>query len=148
MSACPTGSSTPAFGKITFPPSVNGKTPTYTLASHSIFSGTVLTDTWDLAECPDTTGLLSHHQFNVASGTAVIYTDMSWDGETQLIYLRLYDPNCQVAGESAPLLDIGAVTFSSLAVTNPAPGTWTVGVYGRINAPYPYTGTFETYNSR
>lgn len=64
---------------------------------------------------------------------------------TDLLYLRLYDPSCQVAGESAGLLDIGAVNHRALLVTNPEAGTWTVAVYGRINLPTAYTGSFETY---
>jgi hypothetical protein len=31
-------------------------------------------------------------------------------------------------------------------VTNPVPGTWTVGVYGRVNVPTNYTGVFQTYD--
>ena len=62
-----------------------------------------------------------------------------------LLYRRFYDPSCQVAGESAGLLDNGAVTHRALLVTNPAAGTWTVAVYGRINGPTDYTGSFATY---
>jgi serine protease AprX len=58
----------------------------------------------------------------------------------------VYDPNCNVAGESAALLDIGAVSHRALAVTSPMPGTWTVGVYGRVNGPTNYTGVFQTHD--
>ena len=133
-------------GKVNFPPSVNGKTPQFTRTSSSPFSGTVLPNTWQIAQCPDTTGLLNHHTFTVGTGVDAIYTQIEWGESSQLIYLRLYDPNCQVAGESAALLDIGAVDHRALVVSAPQPGTWTVGVYGRINAPWPYTGTFETYD--
>lgn len=54
------------------------------------------------------------------------------------------DPNCEFAGTSALLLDIGAV--NALMATNPMPGTWTVGVYGRINTPTAYTGSFEVHD--
>ena len=57
----------------------------------------------------------------------------------------LYDPSCAVAGESAGLLDIGSVNHRAVLVTNPQAGTWTVAVYGRINLPTNYTGSFETY---
>jgi serine protease AprX len=133
-------------GKVNFPPSVNGKTPQFTRTSSSPFSGTVLPNTWQVAQCPDTTGLLNHHTFTVSAGVDAIYTQIEWGESSQLIYLRLYDPSCQVAGESAALLDIGAVDHRALVVSAPQPGTWTVGVYGRINAPWPYTGTFETYD--
>jgi serine protease AprX len=135
-------------GKVHFPPSVNGKTPQFTLLTSSPFSGTALTDTWQLAQCPDTTPgqILQHHQFTVAAGTDVVYTEVSWGDETQLLYLRLYDPSCNVAAESAALLDIGNVSHRALAVTAPAPGTWTVGVYGRVNVPTNYTGVFQTYD--
>jgi serine protease AprX len=135
-------------GKVKFPPVVNGKTPQFTLMSSSPFSGTALTDTWQIAECPDTTPgqLLQHKQFTIGTGVDVVYTEVSWGDETQLLYLRLYDPSCNVAGESAALLDIGNVSHRALAVTSPAPGTWTVGVYGRINVPTNYTGVFQTYD--
>jgi serine protease AprX len=134
-------------GKIRFPPVVNGKTPEFTQTSSTAFSGTVLApNTWALAQCPDTTGLLNHHTFTIGSGVDAIYTQIQWGDPNQLIYLRLYDPQCNVAGESAALLDITSVSHRALVVTAPAAGTWTVGVYGRINGPTPYTGTFETYD--
>jgi serine protease AprX len=133
-------------GKVNFPPSVNGKTPQFTQTSSASFSGTVLPNTWQIAQCPDTTGLLNHHTFTIGAGVDAIYTQLEWGDSTQLLYLRLYDPSCQVAGESAALLDIGNVDHRALVVTAPQPGTWTVGVYGRINALWPYTGTFETYD--
>jgi serine protease AprX len=133
-------------GKVNFPPVVNGKTPQFTRTSYASFSGTALPNTWQIAQCPDTTGLLSHHTFMVGAGVDAIYTQIEWGESSQLLYLRLYDPNCQVAGESAALLDIGAVEHRALFVGTPQPGTWTVGVYGRVNAPWPYTGTFETYD--
>jgi serine protease AprX len=133
-------------GKVKFPPVVTGRTPQFTQTSSAPFAGTVLPNTWQIAQCPDTTGLLNHHAFTVGTGVDALYTQIEWGESSQLIYLRLYDPNCQVAGESAALLDIGAVDHRALVVTAPQPGTWTVGVYGRINAPWPYTGTFETYD--
>jgi hypothetical protein len=105
--------------KVRFPPSVNGKTPQFVQTGSSPFAGTVLSGTWSLAQCPDTTGLLSHHTFTIGTGIDAIYTQIDWGDETQLIYLRLYDPSCAVAG-----------------------------VYGRINAPTSYTGTLETYDKR
>ena len=133
-------------GKTKFRPPTGGKTPTFTQTSAASFEGTVLLpNTWALAECPDTTGLLNHHEFTVTSGTGAIYTEIDWANMTDLLYLRLYDPSCQVAGESAGLLDIGSVNSRALLVTNPVPGTWTVAVYGRINLPTDYTGSFETY---
>ena len=83
------------------------------------------------------------HRHRRAPGA--IYTEIDWASVTDLLYLRLYDPSCQVAGESAGLLDIGAVNHRALLVTSPAAGTWTVAVYGRINLPTDYTGSFETY---
>jgi hypothetical protein len=68
------------------------------------------------------------------------------DDPNQLIYLQLYDPNCQIAGTSAALLDIGAVNHRALFVSGPAAGTWTVGVYGRINIPTQYTGSWAVYD--
>jgi serine protease AprX len=133
-------------GKVRFPPSTGGRSPEFTQTSETAFSGTVvLANTWALAECPDTTGLLNHHEFTVTSGTDAIYTEIDWDLATNLLYLRLYDPDCEVAGESAGLLDIGEVNHRALLVTNPQPGSWTVAVYGRINGPTPYTGLFATY---
>lgn len=132
-------------GKTRFPPDAGAGT-TFSETSSTAFNGTVLLpDTWDLAQCPDTTGLLNHHEFTVTTGTGAIYAEIEWALETNLLYLRLYDPDCQVAGESAGLLDIGAVTQRALLVTSPAAGTWTVAVYGRINGPTDYTGTFATY---
>jgi serine protease AprX len=133
-------------GRIGFPPSVNGRTPQYTLVSSEGFDGIqVLPNTWDLRECPDTTGLLEHHEFEVTAGTDAIFTEIEWDLEANLLYLVLYDPDCEEAGVSAALLDIGSVNHRSLIVTNPAEGTWTVAVYGRINGPTPYSGSFQTY---
>ena len=132
-------------GKTKFRPDA-GAGSTFTETSSTAFSGTVLLpNTWALAACPDTTGLLNHHTFTVTEGTGAIYADVSWESVTNLLYLRLYDPSCQVAGESAGLLDIGAVNHRALLVTSPQPGTWTVAVYGRINGPTPYTGEFATY---
>ena len=37
------------------------------------------------------------------------------------------------------------MTQRALLVTNPVAGTWTVAIYGRINGPTAYTGTFATY---
>lgn len=134
-------------GKVHFPPSVNGRTPQFSLVSEEAFSGTVLlANTWALAECPDSSGLLNHHEFTVTSGTDTIYVEIEWADPNQLIYLRLYDPSCEVAGESAALLDIGSVNHRALIVTSPQSGTWTVGVYGRINLPTEYTGSFEVYD--
>lgn len=133
-------------GKVRFPPPVNGRTPQFTQASAEAFSGTVAGPTWTLAECPDSTGLLNHHEFTVTAGTDAIYTEIEWDDPNQLIYLQWYDPNCEIAGTSAALLDIGAVNHRALIVTDPLPGTWTVGVYGRVNIPTEYTGSFETYD--
>jgi serine protease AprX len=133
-------------GKVKFRPATGGRTPTFTQTSVESFEGTVLLpNTWDLAQCPDTTGLLNHHEFTVTEGTGAIYTEIDWANVTDLLYLRLYDPSCQVAGESAGLLDIGAVNHRALLVSNPEAGTWTVAVYGRINLPTAYTGSFETY---
>ena len=134
-------------GKVRFPPSTGGRTPSFTMTSEAGFSGTVvLANTWALAECPDTLGILNHHEFTVTSGTDAIYTEIDWDLAANLLYLRLYDPNCEVAGESAGLLDIGEVNHRALLVTNPQPGTWTVAVYGRINGPTDYAGSFATYD--
>lgn len=131
-------------GKTKFRPSA-GQGATFTQTSSTSYSGTVLTpDTWDLAECPDTTGLLNHHTFTVGSGLGAIYAELAWELQASLLYLRVYGPDCAVLGESAALL-IGAVYYRGIVVTNPAPGTYTVGVYGRINAPTPYTGAFSTY---
>jgi serine protease AprX len=136
-------------GKVNFPPSVNGKTPEFTQTSSTAFSGTVLApNTWALAQCPDSTGLLNHHTFSIGAGVDAIYTQIEWADPNQLIYLQLYDPNCEIAGTSAALLDIGAVNHRALFVSSPQPGTWTVGVYGRINGPTAYTGSFDTYDKR
>lgn len=135
-------------GKIHFPPAINGRTPQYSLTGSTPYSGTVLTSTWLVRECPDTTGLLNHHEFEVAPGTDVIYAELEWDDPTQLVYLVLYDPSCQEAAVSAGLLDIGSVNHRALAVSSPAPGTWKVAVYGRINLPTAYRGAFSTYDER
>jgi serine protease AprX len=135
-------------GKIRFPPPVNGKTPSFTVTSSNSFGGTVATGTWSLARCPDTLGVLNHHHFDVGAGTDAIYTEIEWADPTQLVYLVLYDPGCNEAGVSAALLDIGSVNHRALLVTNPVAGRWTVGVYGRINLPTPYTGAFSTYRKR
>jgi len=136
-------------GKVNFPPSVNGKTPEFTQTNSTAFSGTVLApNTWALAQCPDSTGLLNHHTFTIGAGVDAIYTQIEWADPNQLIYLQLYDPNCEIAGTSAALLDIGAVNHRALFVSSPQPGTWTVGVYGRINGPTAYTGSFDTYDKR
>jgi len=135
-------------GKINFRPPVNGRTPEFVETSSSPFGGTVLSGTWLVAECPDTTGLLSHHTYTVGTGVDVIYAEIEWDDPNQLIYLVVWDPSCQRAAESAALLDIGAVNHRALAITSPAAGTWTVGVYGRANIPTQYTGAFSTYDKR
>jgi serine protease AprX len=133
-------------GHVQFPPPINGKTPQFVQKSNATFSGTVLLpDTWALAKCPDDTGLLNHHTFTVAAGIAAVYAEISWPSATDLIYLRLYDPTCAVVAESAALLDIGSVNTRAVIYSNPAPGTYTVGVYGRINAPTTYSGSFSTY---
>jgi serine protease AprX len=131
-------------GKVRFRPDAGAST--FTQTSSTAFNGTVaVPNTWDLRECPDTTGLLNHHEFTVTEGTGAIYAEIDWDLEVNLLYLVLYDPDCAVAGESAALLDYGAVTHRALLVTSPAAGTWTVAVYGRINGPTAYTGSFATY---
>ncbi len=136
-------------GKIHWPPAINGKTPQFSLTSSTEYAGTVLlTNSWALRECPDTTGLLNHHKFTVGAGADVAYAELEWGDPTQLIYLVLYDPNCQEAAVSAALLDIGSVSHRAVAVTSPTPGTWTVGVYGRINGPTAYTGRFQTYDKK
>ncbi len=133
-------------GKLRFKPD-SGVT-TFTQTSSTAFDGTVLLpNTWQLAQCPDPTGVLNHHEFTVTAGTGAIYAEIEWELEVNLLYLRLYDPNCEVAGESAALLDIGAVTHRALVVTDPVPGTWTVAIYGRINGPTAYTGAFSTYDT-
>jgi serine protease AprX len=65
-------------GKVKFPPSTNGKTPQFVQTSSSPFAGTVLSGTWSLAQCPDTTGLLSHHTFTIGTGIDAIYTQIEW----------------------------------------------------------------------
>ncbi|MBD0328928.1 MAG: S8 family serine peptidase [Thermoleophilia bacterium] len=148
-------------GRVRFPPSTNGKTPAYSLTSSSAFAGTAQTGTWlfrpvfsesdtEAQRCAKLAAAkqdprLSFHDFSVASGTEVAYTEIEWADQNQLIYLVLYAPDCTIAGESAALLDIGSVRHRSLLVTNPQAGTWTVGVYGRINLPTQYTGGFRTY---
>jgi serine protease AprX len=132
-------------GKTTFKPSA-GQGATFVEVSNTPYAGTVLLpNTWALAKCPDTTGLLNHHTFTVAPGLGAIYAEVQWDIEVSLLYLRVYGPDCAVLGESAALLDIGTVYYRAIVVTNPVPGTYTVGVYGRINTPTPYTGAFSTY---
>jgi serine protease AprX len=135
-------------GKINFRPPINNRTPEFVETSNSPFGGTVLSGTWLVRECPDTTGLLSHHTFTIGAGVDAIYAEIDWADPNQLIYLVLWDPNCQVAGESAALLDIGSVNHRALVVTSPPAGTWTVGVYGRANIPTQYTGAFATYDKR
>lgn len=133
-------------GKVRFKPDWGAST--FTQTSSTAFNGTVaLPNTWDLRACPDTTGLLNHHEFTVTAGTGAIYAEVEWDLEVNLLYLVLYDPNCEVAGESAALLDFGAVTHRALVVTSPSAGTWTVAIYGRINGPTAYTGAFSTYDA-
>lgn len=138
-------------GKIRFPPAINGKTPEFTRTSVTSFGGTVQTGTW-LARSCNTDGTipagLSQHKFDVAAGTDTIYTEIEWADKTQLIYLVLYDPACNEAGVSAGLLDIGSVNHRALLVANPAPGTWTVAVYGRLNLPTDYTGALSTYKKK
>jgi serine protease AprX len=132
-------------GKTRFKPSA-GQGATFTETSSTPYSGTVIVpNTWQIAQCPDTTGLLNHHTFTVGPGLGAIYAEMQWDLQASLLYLRVYGPDCAVVGESAALLDIGAVYYRAIVVTNPPPGTYTVGVYGRINPPTPYTGAFSTY---
>lgn len=149
-------------GKVRFPPVVNGATPEFRLTAESPFGGVAQSGTWlfrpvfsddDTREerCAQLAAakedpLLSFHSFEVAAGTDAVYTEIEWESATQLIYLVLYDADCNVAGESAALLDIGEVNHRALLATNPAPGTWTVGVYGRINLPSEYTGSFNTYD--
>jgi serine protease AprX len=155
-------------GKIKFPPPINGATPEFTRLSAAPIEGVAMTNTWALVEqepasekCVnnDATALddnlYSHHQFTIQSGTDVVYAEIDWNqgqpwdttGPTDLIYLRLYAPDCTVAAESAALLDIGSVNHRAVLVTSPVPGTWTVGVYGRVNAPNtPYTGLIGTYD--
>jgi serine protease AprX len=132
-------------GKAKFKPSA-GQGATFTETSSTAYSGTVvLPNTWQLRECPDTSGLLNHHQFTIGTGVGAIYAELEWDIEVSLLYLVVYGPDCAVLGESAALLDYGSVFYRAIVVTNPAPGTYTVGVYGRINTPTPYTGAFSTY---
>jgi serine protease AprX len=132
-------------GQIQFPPPTNGKTPLFVMTSKTAFSGTVLPNTWSIATCKDTTGLLSHHTFTVGAGLGAVYAEVAWPSKTDLVYLRLYGPNCQVVAESAALLDIGSVNMRAVIYSNPPAGTYTVGIYGRINAPTTYTGSFSTY---
>jgi serine protease AprX len=132
-------------GKIVFPPPVNGETPLFNLVSEQAFEGTVLGPNWDLASCPDTLGLLNQHKYHVGSGVDLIYAEIDWELAAEGMYLVLYDPNCEEAGASAALLDIGFVNHRALVVTNPADGAWTVAIYGRINAMTPYTGLFAKY---
>jgi serine protease AprX len=135
-------------GKVHFRPPVNGRTPGFELVSEEAFSGTVLAPNWDVAQCPDTIGLglLNHHEFAVADGTDLIYAEIDWELPTNLIYLVVYDPGCNEVASSAALLDIGDVNHRAVVISNPAGGTWTVAVYGRINLPTEYTGAFAIYD--
>lgn len=152
-------------GKVVFPPSINGKTPQFTILSSAPFSGTALTGTWVLrpegevgsliqpgtSKCQEdnpTGGLINLHKFDVAPNTDAVYAEIGWDDPNQLIYLRLYAPDCSVAGESAALLDIGAVNHRAIVKSSPPAGTYTVAVYGRINIPTEYKGAFSVYDKR
>ena len=131
-------------GKIDFPDAIDG-TAGYKLVNEKTYAGTVLAPNWDLAACPDTLGLLNHHQFKVKKDTDLIYVELEWELVTNLVYLVVYDPSCNEVASSAALLDIGAVNQRALAITSPKAGNWIVAVYGRINAPTDYTGTFGIY---
>jgi serine protease AprX len=149
-------------GKLRFPPAVNGATPEFVQTSSASFAGIANTGTWllkpyvgtDIPEeerCANLAAaksdpLFSFHSYDVAAGTDAVYTEIEWASETQLIYLVLYAPDCTEAGVSAALLDIGSVRHRALLATNPQAGTWTVGVYGRLNVPTQYTGAFSTYD--
>lgn len=151
-------------GKVRFPPAVNGATPEFVQTSGASLAGVANTGTWLLRpyvgtdipqeeRCANLAAakadpLLSLHSFDVAAGTDAVYTEIEWGSETQLIYLVLYGADCTEAGVSAALLDIGSVRQRALLATNPQPGTWTVGVYGRLNLPTEYTGSFSTYAKR
>ncbi len=84
----------------------------------------------------------SYH--TVTEGMDALHTQIAWDNPAENIYLRVYDPQGKEIGASAGLL-AAPITDREVLVTYPEPGTWTVGVVGRVNAVTPYTGSIQAF---
>lgn len=123
--------------------SVNGFEP---FGAEQPISGTVLpggyaVDT-GVTEVDD--AFWSYHEIEVTEGTDAIHTQIAWDNPAENIYLHLYDPQGNEVGASAGLL-AAPITEREVLVTYPEPGTWTVGVVGRVNTVTPYTGSIQLF---
>src|SRR5687767_6888738 len=130
-------------GQTTFRPSTNGKTPQYKLLSGKDWTGQVLPAGYSLL--PHSNALVSETKVNVGAGVNALYAEIEWADPTESIYLSLLDPAGNEVESSAALTDIGFVNFRTVVTTSPAPGTWTIRVSGRINAPTDYRGFYGLY---
>ncbi|WP_323960529.1 S8 family serine peptidase [Arthrobacter sp. JZ12] len=123
--------------------SVNGFEP---IGEEQPISGTVLpggyaVDT-GVSEIDD--AFWRYHKIEVTEGMDALHTQIAWNNPAENIYLHLYDPQGNEVGASAGLL-AAPITEREVLVTYPEPGTWTVGVVGRVNAVTPYTGTIQAF---
>jgi serine protease AprX len=130
-------------GQVSFRPSTSGKTPLYTLVSSKDWTGQVLPAGYTLL--PTSNALVSDTEVQVGSGVDALYAEIEWAQAANSIYLSLLDPYGNEVESSAALTDIGMVNFRTVVTTSPAPGTWTIRVSGRINAPTDYRGFYGLY---
>ena len=130
-------------GQTKFPPSTKGKTPAYQFMSGEDWTGTVLPAGYTL---DGVSNALAHDTpVAVGSGVDALYAEIEWANEAESVYLFLYDPAGNEVESSAALTDIGSVRFRTVVTSNPAPGTWTIRVVGRVNAVTEYRGFYGLY---
>lgn len=131
-------------GRVKFPPATGGKTPAYVLREGASYAGTILPAGYTTKAATDA-GVLSV-PVTVGAGVDALFADLSWGSITENVYLFLDDPSGREVASSAGLLDIGEVTYRTVAVTNPTPGEWTIRVEGRVNTITDVSGSWGLYD--
>lgn len=134
-----------------FPPIPRGGGGEYEQLESHAYGGVAMPGSFSLSDCSqgEDHTYASYHEFTVTEDADAILVSLEWEDEQQLIYLFLYDPDCTEAASSASLLDLVFTRNERvLMVTNPDAGDWTVGVYGRVNLPTSYEGSFATFTQR
>jgi serine protease AprX len=129
-------------GRTAFPPSTKGKTPPYELLNSGKWEGTVLPAGYGLL--PVTNALADEIEVEIGSDVDAIYAEIEWLVPAENIYLYLYDPDGKEVAASAGLTDV-PINFRTIVATQPAPGTWTIQVVGRVNAVTSYRGFYGLY---
>lgn len=131
-------------GQVAFKPLTKGRVPTYVLRTGASFEGDAIPAGYTLKSVDPS--LVDRIPVSVGSGVEAIFAEISWPRATDNVYLYLFDPSGREVASSAGLLDVGSVNHRTVVVTNPAQGTWTIGVEGRVNLPTEYSGFWGLYD--